>query len=50
MTFCSGDCTEFDVNGASWFKIDAEGYENGSWASAKLIASAFADEADASPC
>ncbi|KAH8119241.1 glycosyl hydrolase family 61-domain-containing protein [Phellopilus nigrolimitatus] len=37
MTSCGGDCTKFDVNGASWFKIDAEGYDDGSWASAKLI-------------
>ena len=39
MTSCGEDCTKFDVNGAKWFKIDAEGYGNGSWASAKLIAS-----------
>ncbi|KAL5507153.1 hypothetical protein ACEPAH_6609 [Sanghuangporus vaninii] len=37
MTSCGGDCTNFDVNGADWFKIDADGYSEGSWASAKLI-------------
>ncbi|KAL0956357.1 hypothetical protein HGRIS_002507 [Hohenbuehelia grisea] len=38
MTSCNGDCTTFDVTGARWFKIDAAGYDNGQWASAKLIA------------
>ncbi|EJD03131.1 uncharacterized protein FOMMEDRAFT_187135 [Fomitiporia mediterranea MF3/22] len=37
MTSCGDDCTNFDVNGANWFKIDADGYSNGQWASAKLI-------------
>ena len=34
-----GDCTNFDVKGADWFKIDADGYSAGLWASAKLISS-----------
>ncbi|TDL26170.1 hypothetical protein BD410DRAFT_784224 [Rickenella mellea] len=37
MTACGSDCQTFDVKGAEWFKIDAEGYDNGEWASAKLI-------------
>ncbi|KAF9501911.1 hypothetical protein BDN71DRAFT_499033 [Pleurotus eryngii] len=38
MASCNGDCTNFDTSGARWFKIDAAGYDNGQWASAKLIA------------
>lgn len=39
MTSCNGDCTQFDVTGAQWFKVDASGYDNGVWASAQLISS-----------
>ncbi|OBZ67998.1 Polysaccharide monooxygenase Cel61a [Grifola frondosa] len=38
MASCNGDCTNFDVSGAKWFKIDAAGYTNKVWASTNLIA------------
>ncbi|KAJ8454291.1 hypothetical protein ONZ45_g8731 [Pleurotus djamor] len=38
MASCNSDCSQFDVSGARWFKIDAAGYDNGQWASAKLMA------------
>ncbi|KAA1474275.1 hypothetical protein DENSPDRAFT_803824 [Dentipellis sp. KUC8613] len=38
MTSCNGDCSSFDASNAQWFKINAEGYDNGQFASAKLIA------------
>ncbi|TFY73556.1 hypothetical protein EWM64_g10456 [Hericium alpestre] len=41
MTSCNGDCTSFDASNARWFKLDAEGYDNGQFASAKLIADNF---------
>lgn len=41
MTSCGKDCATFDVKGARWFKIDAAGYDSGSWASTKLIQSMF---------
>ncbi|KDQ53476.1 glycoside hydrolase family 61 protein [Jaapia argillacea MUCL 33604] len=41
MTSCNSNCSSFDVSGAKWFKIDAAGYDNGQWASAKLIADNF---------
>ncbi|KAI0318277.1 glycosyl hydrolase family 61-domain-containing protein [Amylostereum chailletii] len=42
MTSCNGDCSAFDASTAFWFKLDAaEGYDNGQFASAKLMADNF---------
>ncbi|EIN12107.1 hypothetical protein PUNSTDRAFT_154790 [Punctularia strigosozonata HHB-11173 SS5] len=40
MASCNGDCANFNVKGAQWFKIDASGYDQSTstWASAELIA------------
>jgi len=38
MASCNGDCTTFNASSAKWFKLDAGGYDNGQWASAKLMA------------
>jgi hypothetical protein len=34
---CNGDCTTVDKNTLLWVKIDAKGYEGGTWASKTLI-------------
>jgi hypothetical protein len=39
MTPCgAGGCTVFNVSGAEWFKVDAEGWDGTLWAAQKLIA------------
>jgi hypothetical protein len=37
MTSCGGSCKNFDPTKAKFFKIDEAGYQNGQWASQKLI-------------
>ncbi|PSR74620.1 hypothetical protein PHLCEN_2v9686 [Hermanssonia centrifuga] len=37
MASCEGSCTQFDATNAKWFKLDEDGYDNGVWASTKLI-------------
>lgn len=34
---CNGDCAKVNKDSLLWVKIDARGYDNGSWASRKLI-------------
>ena len=41
MASCNGECQNFDVSGAKWFKIDAAGYSNGKWAATQLIDNGF---------
>ncbi|KAI0051245.1 lytic polysaccharide monooxygenase [Auriscalpium vulgare] len=41
MASCDGDCSAFSAPGAKWFKLDAEGYDNGEFASQKLMANNF---------
>lgn len=38
MASCNGDCSNFNAADGKWFKIDQGGYNNGQWASDKLIA------------
>ena len=42
MASCDGDCTKFDATKAKWFKVDQDGYDNGVWATTKLINSTSA--------
>ncbi|KAI0775751.1 glycosyl hydrolase family 61-domain-containing protein [Trametes elegans] len=37
MAECKPDCIKANINDLEWFKVDAEGYSNGKWASTKLI-------------
>lgn len=39
MASCEGDCKSFDATKGKWFKVDEDGYDNGVWASTKLIKS-----------
>ncbi|KAI0063685.1 hypothetical protein BV25DRAFT_405449 [Artomyces pyxidatus] len=41
MTSCNDDCSSFDASSAKWFKLDADGYDNGTFASQKLMDNNF---------
>ncbi|GJE92232.1 glycoside hydrolase family 61 protein [Phanerochaete sordida] len=42
MADCEGDCTTFDATKGKWFKIYEDGFDNGLWATTKLIANNLA--------
>lgn len=37
MADCNGDCKSFQASDAKWFKIEQQGWDNGKWATDKLI-------------